>query len=171
MPLEGVDPQLLDLSTGAIKKARGLHDLLQEERIGVVDQHQIHLAVRVQRLEIVKESGVFAERKRGSIQQHRKVHVAPRMGAPTDRGPKLEQQPNSVPPGDLLQARFLHLLFSGDIITETKKRVAASAATLLRMKHLTTPPGPLTLPSPPTWGRGGKCPQPAPLKRPSPLLL
>lgn len=108
VPFEPVDPQALQVAGVAMKESTALEDLLQKERVGVIDDADIDFAAMERSLErllkVGSEAAVFAERRGQPLEKHREVRVTVRMYVPGDRRPELQEKANSVSFRDPLQA-------------------------------------------------------------------
>ena len=82
--LERVELEALEIRLRAMEKAAILGHLLEEERVGVVDDGQVHLSIGEQTLELVKETGVLPEGKPGAFEEDAQVDVASRMDVSRD---------------------------------------------------------------------------------------
>lgn len=80
--LEGQQPQLLEAALRSVQEPRVVHDLLQEQRIGVVQNGQIHWAPGRQPLEIRGDVGEGPHRFGGPLEQDTDVAVALIVGSP-----------------------------------------------------------------------------------------
>src|SRR3990172_6729961 len=76
---EGVELEALQSRGVAVEQAAALRDLLEEQRIGAVEDRQVDLPVREQALQLVEKPRALCQCRRGPLEQHGKIHVARRV--------------------------------------------------------------------------------------------
>ena len=101
--LEGVELQAAKLGLGAVEHPTVLRDLLQEQRVGVVENRQIELPAREQRVEIVFQVPVLPQRERRLVQDKAEIHVAPFVDRSADGRSELQQKPDAVALRDVIE--------------------------------------------------------------------
>ena len=101
--LEGVELQAAKLGFGAVEPPAVLRDLLQEERIGTVENREIEFPAGEQRVKIVFQVSVLPQRERRGVQENAEIHVAPLVHPSADGRSELQQKPDAVPLRDLLE--------------------------------------------------------------------
>ena len=97
--LERVELQPAQVGLGAVEEAAAVRHLLEEERVGAVQDRHVDLPPGEQRLEIVQQVRVAAEREGWIVQQQPEVDVASLVDHPGDRRAELEQQADAVASG------------------------------------------------------------------------
>ena len=106
--LEHIDLELRQAPRGTVEKPASLRNLLEKERIGVIDDGHIHFVIGVQYLQFVPEVGQVTEGQRGPAEQDREVEIAPRMHLARHHRAEFENQLDAELAGDSLQAQRVH---------------------------------------------------------------
>ena len=136
IPLECVHLQLVEPALGAVDERASLGDLLEQQRIRPIDQHEIDLAIGVQRLQIGHELRLAREGVRHPLDEHCEVDVAVGPEMTGDRRPELNDQLNAVAAGDRFEARGIHAAIIRSLRRTPRchvRYVAAACARLLTM--------------------------------------
>ena len=94
-------PQLGEAARLPHQQLAALQDLLQEQRIGAIEEGEIHLPFRKERLQIGLERDEALERRFAVAQQHREIHDARRMRNAACRRAEAQQQLDAMVAGEL----------------------------------------------------------------------
>jgi len=81
---------------------------ISTERVGVIDDREVNLALRGERLQIGDELRRLVQRVGWPLEQHREIQVA--VGPQRSRccGAELQQQQDAVPAGDVVELGGIH---------------------------------------------------------------
>ena len=82
--------------------------MLEQQRIGPVEQHEVDLAARVEPLQVGDQPSLIGERGRHALEERRQIDIAVRAEMPRDGGSKLHQQQDAVCPRNLVEPLMSH---------------------------------------------------------------
>ena len=87
--LEAIDLQLGEPPRRPGQETAVLQDLLQEERIGVIEHGQVDFTPREDLLQLLDDRAALVERGGTAAEEHRDVEIAGVMDSPLDRRSEL----------------------------------------------------------------------------------
>lgn len=80
--LEGIELERLQALRRPVEERAAIGDLLEKEWVGPIEDRDIHLSIRHQRLKVRDQIGVRTQRLGFMFEEHRKIHVACPMQQP-----------------------------------------------------------------------------------------
>lgn len=91
---ERIQTQLRHRPRRAVEQPGAGDDLLEQQRIRVIQHHQIHLALREEGLKIRRDFALFEQRRRRTIEEDREIEIAPGMRTARHRRAELQHEAN-----------------------------------------------------------------------------
>ena len=115
--LERVKLEALKVRQVPMENPAAVGNLLEKERVGVVENGQVEFAVGEEGLKLVEQRSMLPESELGAFEEDRDIDVTARMDVPGHGRSELKQQADAVRPRDAVEISRGHCPdYTGDSV-------------------------------------------------------